>query len=400
MIGVDEALARVGGAVERLPDEVVDVAAALGRVLAVRALAVHELPLCDQSAMDGYAVCHDDIATVPVELVVSETIAAVGHATLPDLTPGTAARIFTGGVMPSGADTVVRQEATRATGTTVVIQASVHRGTDVRHRGEELEANAVIAEAGTPVTPGLSGALVHAGVRDVTVTRRPRVRVFVTGDEVVDAGGPLSIGQVPDSNGPLIAATLRQWGVDVVEVARIADTREATEAALDVAMGDADLVITTGGVSVGDFDFVPAAAAAIGCGQVLWKVAQRPGGPLFVARRGPTLLVGLPGNPAAVHVNLHVYVRMIIDRLMGGDPECRWRTGRAVAEMSTNPHKVLWTRVIANTDDTGVVRLRSLARQGSHMLSNLASANAIARVPPGDSPVPIGMPLPWIPLDS
>ncbi len=399
MTSVDEVAALLDEVVVPLPPVRMAAVDAVGRVLAEAPLAAHPLPLFDQSAMDGYAVAHHDIADAPVTLPVSTEVAARGHDRMPQLPAGTAARVFTGGVLPAGADTIVRQELTTDLGDGLVrIDGSVDRGTDVRRRGEELGAGAALCEPGTELHAGLAGALVVAGVPDVLVSSSPRIRVVVTGDEVVTAGTTLSLGQVPDSNGPLLVATLRRWGLDDVGASRVGDDPALLAAAIDGAAGAAELVVTTGGVSVGDYDLVPPIAEELGFTRVLWKVAQRPGGPLFVAQRGGTLLVGLPGNPAAVFVNLHVHLRRILDRFVGLDPEQRWQWGVCTSRPPSAPGKVMWARCSVTTDRNGVVRLTPLPRQGSHMLSNLAAADALVRVDPEldlDRP---GLVLAWIPV--
>jgi molybdopterin molybdotransferase len=209
----------------------------------------------------------------------------------------------------------------------------------------------------------------------------PRVRVFVTGDEVVPLGAPLRLGEVPDANGPLVAAHLARWGITDVTVEHLVDDADRVRTALDQALSDADLVITTGGVSVGDYDFIPSACEAVGAKRVFWKVAQKPGMPLFVAERDGCLLMGLPGNPGAVLVNLHVYVRHAIDRMVGSDPARRWHQAASLDGLRRETNKTFWLRATAGIDARGVTTLRPLRGQASHMLANLAVADALVRVP-------------------
>jgi molybdopterin molybdotransferase len=390
-VAVEDAVALLDGSVPRLGAESVGVERAAGRVLAAPVRSAHPLPPFDQSGVDGYAVRHADVVGSPVTLGVVDHVAAAPQARRLALEPSTAVRILTGGLVPEGADTIVRQELTSpgpGAGTITVLEP-VAVGTDLRRQGGELPSGAVVADAGALVGPGLLGALVAAGATVLDVVRRPTVRVLVTGDELVAHGRPRGPGQVTDANGPMIAATLRGWGVEDVEVVHVADRREATAEALAVAFDDADLVVTSGGVSVGDFDFVPAAAEEVGAERLVWKVAQRPGGPLYVARRGHVHLFGLPGNPAAVLVNLHVYVRRALDLQAGLDPDRRWHWGAGGADVVGLADRTLWLRAVAETDRTGTVRLRPLGRQASHMLTNLAQATALVQVPvpgPGGPP--------------
>ncbi|HUR77007.1 MAG TPA: gephyrin-like molybdotransferase Glp [Acidimicrobiales bacterium] len=396
MIPVDDALARVTGAASLLGAETVALADALGRVLAAPVHSAHPLPPFDQSAVDGYAVRYADIASVPVTLPVKGVVAARGYADRPWLDLGTMMRIFTGGVVPDGADTIVRQEATEPGGDerTTVTQP-IALGTDLRRTGEELAHGALIAEAGSVVTPGLVGALALAGAEKVSVRAMPRVTVFVTGDEVVPLGDPLQLGQVPDTNGPLMVAHLRSWGVLPVEVAHVADTPADVGAALERAFASSDLVLTSGGVSVGDYDFIPRVAESLGAEVLLWKVAQRPGMPLFVARRGSCLLMGLPGNPGAVFVNLHVYVRAVLDAMAGLDSRTRWRRAAMPKGVRREPGKTFWLRGLVRYGDDGVARIEQLGHQASHMLSNLAAATALVRMPPEGQDADI---VEWLPL--
>jgi molybdopterin molybdotransferase len=247
MITVDEAIDRVRTSVPRLNAELVPTTATLGRVLTEPVTTLHPLPRFHQSAVDGFAVRHPDIARTPATLPIACVVAAGPRGRTPDLAAGTAARIFTGALLPEGADTIVRQELTSADEKYVTVHERVTRGADVRWEGEELPAGSPLCAPGTRVKAGLIGALVLSGACHVKVVRRPRVRVLVTGDEITPSGLPLGLGQVPDSNGPLISAALTQWGVDSIVVDYVPDRPDAVERALRAAFDDADLVISSGG---------------------------------------------------------------------------------------------------------------------------------------------------------
>ncbi len=365
-------------------------------MLTVDVMAANPWPLEDQSAVDGYAVRHSDVCSAGVRLPVDAVIPAGALVERPVLRSRTATRVLTGGLLPVGADTVVRQELTVATEPDVEVMKCVDLGADVRRRGEEFIEGALLANAGAAVTPGLIGALALAGVDAIDVSRPPAVRVVVTGDEVVHAGVPLALGEIPDANGPMIVATLRAWGIEDVSVVHVRDRFDEIATTLAEGLDCADVVITTGGVSVGDFDVVPDAAESVGVVRVLWKVAQRPGGPIYVGRRGDSMLLGLPGNPAAVFLALHVYVRFALDVLQGRDPDARWQLGWCDSAPHEVEGKTNWLRCRAEVDADGRVRLQPLGHQHSHMLSNLADANAIARIAPrGEATAP---PVPWISL--
>ena len=363
--------------VESLP-----LAAARHRVLAADAHTQHPLPLFTQSAVDGYAVRQADLAVLPARLPLAAPIAARAQAVQPVLPAGMAARILTGGLLPLGADTVVRQERTARDGDAVTVLEAVETGTDIRQQGEEMPQGARLAGAGTRITPGLIGALALAGVSEVSVFKQPRIVVLVSGDEVVQGGSALRLGQVPDANGPLLQAYLSQWDVPPLRIEAVADTREAVSAAMARALADADIVLTTGGVSVGDHDYIPAVAEALGAERLFWKVAQKPGMPLYVARHRGALLFGLPGNPASVLVNLMVYVRAALDSLQGLDAARRWQALPLPSGLKRDTQKTLWLRGVATPDEEGRVTIKTLGGQASHMLGNLAAADALLRLDP------------------
>jgi molybdopterin molybdotransferase len=389
VIPVDDALAIVTGAVKAAPSEVVPLRDALGRTLASDVVAAFALPPFDQSAVDGYAARHADIARVPVTLPVKGVVAARAYDKRPFLDLGTLMRIFTGGVVPEGADTIVRQEATLPGGDErMTVNEPIALGADLRRAGEELAQGTVVASAGAVVTPGAIGAFALAGADKVSVSALPRVRAFVSGDEDVPLGQSLGLGQVPDTNGPLIGALLESWGAPPAGVEHVGDTEGQVRAALERGFTESDLVITSGGVSVGDYDFIPRVARELGAEVLLHKVAQKPGMPLFVARRDDCLLLGLPGNPGAVFVNMHVYVRVALDVMAGLDPRARWRRAPAPEGVRREPGKTFWLRARAVSDDDGRLRFEQLGHQASHMLSNLTEANALVRIPPEGEPAP------------
>ncbi|MCI0750128.1 MAG: molybdopterin molybdotransferase MoeA [Nevskiales bacterium] len=398
MIPVEEALRRISGAGLRpLPGESVPLLQALGRVLAEPARAARDRPRVDQSAMDGYAVRAVDLENA--SLLVAGVVAATGHDHRPQLPPGTALRIFTGGLLPENADTVVRQEWTVREGDRLRVPQPVAAGSDVRRQAEELSAGTVIADAGARLTPGLLAALAMAGVEHVFVHRTPRLALLMTGDEVVPLGTPLRLGQVPDANGPLLSAWLRTWGCTSFTLAYVPDRVDAVRESLDRALQNSDLVITTGGVSVGDLDYVPAAAETLGAERILWKVAQKPGMPLYVAQRHGVPLFGLPGNPASVLVNLLSYVRRGLDVLEGlSESGPHFYRGRLAQAVRADAAKHLWLRMKLLVSPDGSVVLRNLPRQSSHMLSNLAEAQALVLLPPAPDGWPGGTEVSWLPL--
>lgn len=380
--------------VERLPTHHVALELALGAVLAESAIARIALPRFTQSAVDGYALRTVD---GQAERSLVGTSAAGDPADVV-VGPGQAVRILTGGVLPQGADAVARQEIVQRTGSGIALTEAVRVGEAIRHEGEELAAGATIAEAGQRVTAGLIAALAMAGVETVEVYRRPRVAVLVTGDEVVRAGEPLGPGLVYDANGPLLRAWFVEHGYGEPVVAYVRDDEAALEEAMSAALDSADLVVTSGGVSVGDRDFVPAVADRLGVRKVFWKVAQKPGKPLWFGTREGRALLGMPGNPAAVLVCLSVHARAVLAQLEGeAVDQPAWRQGRLGAPVEADGERDRLVRMRLDMRD-GVASLDVLPRQESHMLSNLASAHALVWLPSRSEAFVAGERVAWIPL--
>lgn len=384
-------------AIAPLPSRRTRVTHALHRVLAEPALATCDLPPFTQSAVDGYAVRHGDL--VRGALPLSGTVRASALAAPPELASGTAQRIYTGGMLPLGADTVVRQEWMRARTNVVEFLRTPERGADVRSRGEELRAGARLADAGLRLAPGGVAALAAAGVQDVVVHGAPRIAVLVTGDEVAPPGTNCKLGQIPDANGPLVTTWLAAQGYAKVRLEYVPDSAQAVRTALLRALSHSDLVLTTGGVSVGDHDYVPTTALELGARTLFWKVAQKPGKPVFAALRQRALLVGLPGNPASVLVNLLVYVRRALDRLEGvREPGPGFRTALLDSPVKGDAERDQWLRMALRQDETGRTRLVRLPKQSSHMLSNLMEAAALAWIPATPTETPAGTVVRWLAL--
>lgn len=370
---------------------------ALHRVLARPALAGCDLPPFTQSAVDGYAVRHEALGAAPVP--VAGAVRAAALAAPPRLATGTAQRIYTGSMLPLGADTVVRQEWADLADGALALRRRPELGADVRVRGEELRAGTELAPAGRRLTAGGIAALAAAGVREVAVRAAPRIAVLVTGDEVAPPGRAPRLGQVPDANGPLVSSWLAAQGYAKVWLHYVADSPGAVRTALHHAFGRADLVLTTGGVSVGDHDHVPGVARELGATPLFWKVAQKPGKPVFAALRDRVPLLGLPGNPASVLVNMLVYARRALDRLEGiATPGPAFRTGLLDAAIAADPDRDQWLRVAVHDDGRGVTRLARLPKQGSHMLSNLLQAGGLAWIAAAPAETPAGTAVRWLPL--
>ena len=408
MIALEDALAAYARSVRPLPVIELPVLDACGLVLAEAAHAATDLPRFDQSALDGYCFSTSDLATAsdatPVRLPIVQTIAASGHRARPVLAPGTAARIFTGAMLPVGADAMQAQERAQREGDTLVFGKPFPSGRNIRRQAEELAKGTLLADAGSRIGPGLLASLVNAEVATVRVHRRPQVRIFVTGDEIRPAGTPLKPGEIHDSNGPLIAALLRSQGIEVPAPVHLDDDPVEVRAALEQALATADLVITAGGASVGDKDFLPAAAESLGVQRVFWKVAQKPAKPLFFGIRedaghAQRLMLALPGNPGAVLISMVLHVRLVLDHLAGlKRPDLGWTWGVLDHPVDRDDERARLVRMSLRHDAQGVARLNPLPKQDSHMLSNLGRADVLVWVEAGNDEVAAGQPLRWIPL--
>lgn len=309
----------LAGACPVAQTRIVALDAALGQVLAVPLVSAVALPGWDNSAMDGYAVSSADTGSGATRLRVAQRIPA-GRTGQP-LAPGTAARIFTGAPVPAGADAVVIQERCERDGDWVQVPADICAGANIRRAGEELQAGARALEAGVRLAPQHLGLAASLGAATLTVYRPLRVAVLASGDELVAPGEPLAPGQIYDSNRYTLGGLLRGLGCEVLDLGRIPDTLEATVAALAGAAEAADLVIASGGVSVGEEDHVRPAIERLGTLD-LWNVAVRPGKPLAFGHIGGTPLLGSPGNPVSLFVAFCLFARPLVLRLQGvtGDP--------------------------------------------------------------------------------
>ena len=315
MLTVGEALARVCEATPVLGPERVPLAAALGRVAAEDVCSTRAVPTAPNSAMDGYAVRHVDLAGLPARLRVA-AVEPAGVVVEAPLAPGTAVKLFTGSVVPAGADTVVRIEDTAEEDGAVVVRLAPPRGADIRAAGEDIRPGQRVLAAGTAIGPADVGVLASVGRATLLVHQRPRVAILSTGTELVELEETPGPGQVVNSNAYTLAAAVREAGAEPVVLPIVRDRPEDIRALLAQALG-ADVVLSSGGVSVGDLDFVKGALAALGVEQLFWKVAQKPGKPLAFGRLGARLVFGLPGNPVSALVCFYLYVRPALRRLQG-----------------------------------------------------------------------------------
>ena len=378
---VREALEILLGAAEPLGVEVVPLDDAQGRILAEPVAADRDTPPTDRSAMDGFAVRADE-ATAGETLQVRGELPAGGSGEGIQVERGTAIRIFTGAVIPEGADAVIMVEATdedRAR-RTVTLRESVRRGQHIRPRGEDGRAGGAVLETGSRVGPAEIAALASVGRSRVAVGRRPAAAVLSTGNEVVGVEETPAPHQIRNSNAPMLAALLGGEGAVARVHGTVADDLDALAAAVG-AVSDADLVVLSGGVSVGDYDLVEEAARRRGYEVLFHNVAMRPGKPILAARRGRRLLFGLPGNPLSAFAGFHVFVAPVVRRLMG-DPHLRPRRLRATLAEAVRQRPGREGYVLARLAwPEGVPVVAQVRSASSGDVLSLARANAFIVVP-------------------
>ncbi|MEY2974743.1 MAG: molybdopterin biosynthesis protein MoeA [Actinomycetota bacterium] len=366
----------------------VDLADAAGLVLAAPVHVLEPVPPFDNTAVDGYAVRSLDVASAAVEPVVLEVVGelAAGAHTDRVLGPGETIRIMTGAPIPSGADAVVMVEDSERVGDDRVrLSASVGAGSSIRPAGDDVRPGDELFGPGTTITPAVLGVLATVNARRVSVHRRLRVAVLSTGDELVDDGRPLAPGEIRESNRRMLAAAVAAAGCDAVDLGIVRDDEDALAAVLRSAAADCDAVITSGGVSMGDYDVVKAVLGRIA--DMAWmQVAIKPAKPFAFGLLDGTPVFGLPGNPVSSLVSFEMFARPALRRLMGHARLSRPSVVAVADEgLVRRPDgKTHLMRVVASFADDGRCHVRSVRAQGSHQLAATAEADAIAVVPDGE----------------
>jgi molybdopterin molybdotransferase len=400
-IGIEAARREVLARVRPTAVEEVGLDAALGRRLAVDAVAEGPFGPFDNSAMDGFAVRAEDVSGASADSPAALSVVDESRAGRPAeraVGPGEAIAISTGAVLPAGADAVVRVEDTEPAAAAsppvavdadsrddtslrdgVLVRVAVPPDDNVRRAGEDIAAGERVLRAGAELGPAELGALATIGLDPAPVRRRPRVAVLTSGDELTAPGEPLRLGGIRDSNSRTVPGLARLAGAEVVSVDWTPDEPEATRAALGRAL-EADVAIVCGGVSVGEHDHVKAALAELGAEEVFWRVALKPGGPTWFGTRGETLAFGLPGNPVSVMVTFLTFVRPALIAMAGGDPAARRVTARLGADYEKPTDRAHAVRCRLELDERGWVAW-PLPRQGSHVLTSMLAADALALVP-------------------
>lgn len=390
MIPLDEARARVLGACPLLEPASLALADALGCVTASPVVSDCDVPPFTNTAMDGYAVRAADTAAAsderPARLVVVATVAAGASAERP-VGAGEAVRIMTGAPLPGGADAIAIVEVTAADGDDVLVYQPAVAGQHLRHPGGDIAAGQEVFPAGTELTPGHLGVLASLGWENVAVYRRARVGVLSTGDELVEGRVALLPGQIRDTNRLTLLSLCRQSGFDAVDLGVVRDDEEAIREAIGRAVSTCDALVTSGGVSMGDFDYVKKVLDELG--NMAWmQVAIRPAKPLAFGIVDGTPVFGLPGNPVSAMVSFELFARPGLRQMMGFVGAARDRlTVIAVADEAMARHrdgKLHLNRVVATPGPDGRFHARSAGGQESHLLRAMAGANALALLPDGD----------------
>jgi molybdopterin molybdotransferase len=372
-------------------DEVLAVRGALGRVLAADVLSRIDVPSHTNSAMDGYALRGADLAAEGALRLAVVGTAAAGRPFEGAVSAGECVRIMTGASLPPGTDTVVMQENVTRDGDTAVIGGRQTAGQHVRRAGEDIAAGEVALSAGTRLLPAELGMLASLGIGDVRVRRRPRVAFFSTGDELKSVGETLAPGQIYDSNRYTIYGMLERLGVETIDMGIVPDERDAVERAVATAGSLADAVVTSGGVSVGDLDYVTQTLERTGS-VGFWKVAMKPGRPLAFGHIGEALFFGLPGNPVSAMATFYQLVQPALEALAGIPDPGPPLTVTAVAAqpLSKKPGRREFQRGLLERGEDGRLAVRAAGRPGSGVLSSMRAANCFIVLPENTGPVEAG----------
>ena len=384
LISVDEAIELISNRPKKLGSVQQPLQNSLSRYLAKEIYSEINLPSFSQSAVDGYALCchAEDLNNQKFQVTGEIRAGSESHNILSE---GQAIRIFTGGKIPEGTTHVARQEIVSVVSPQEIsLTEHIRPQADIRFTGEEIQNGQLLAQVGQFLNIGSLAALSMAGVQTVDVYRAPKVAVLITGDEVAETAEDLAEGKIFDANGPLLKAWFEDYGLDV-ELIHVADEAVQVTQYFDQLKDTHDVIITTGGVSVGDYDFVRPCAFEVGFEQIFWKVKQKPGKPLFFAEYfhpesdHPCYLLGLPGNPAAVYVSMQVYGKALLDTLQGNSAGPDWFSAILDNDLKEDTRE-RFLRMHAYFDN-GQLKVKSLAKQQSHMLSNLMQANCLVRIP-------------------
>jgi molybdopterin molybdotransferase len=389
LIAFEEAQRIVLERAKPLEAERVPIERAAGRVLAEAAVAVVDLPPFPSSAMDGFALRAEDTGGAPLELPVVEQVAAGSPAGRP-LAAGEAMAISTGGAVPEGADSVVPVELVEERNGHVGLQEPVPEGANVRGRGGDVRAGETVLEPGIRLGPAQVGGLAAAGIAEVRCAKRPRVGILVTGSELRQPGEELAAGQIYESNGLLLATALQLAGAVPAQLGVVADDAAELERAMERALLGFDMLVTTGGASVGVHDLVRDTQKKLRVEELFWGVAMKPGKPVAFGVRRDHLVFNLPGNPVSALVTFEVLVRPAVEALQGiSDPRAAYRRGRLATSIRRNERRTEFVRAVSRREGDEIL-LEPLPGQESHMIARTARADVLVLVEAGDGELAAG----------
>jgi molybdopterin molybdotransferase len=389
LISVGEAQRIVLERAKRLESERIPIERAAGRVLAEPVAAFVDLPPFPSSAMDGYALRAEDTADAPTRLPIVARIAAGSPADRP-LAPGEAMEISTGAAVPEGADSVVPLELVEVSDEAIDVPDPVAHGANVRQRAGDVSAGDVVLEPGARLGPAQVAALAAAGVSEAQCTKRPRVGILVTGSELRQPGEPLAPGQIYESNGLLLATALQLAGAVPAQLGVVADEADEHERAMERALLGFDMLITSGGASVGPHDLVRETQAKLRVEELFWGVSVKPGKPVAFGVRRDHLVFNLPGNPVSVLVTFELFVRPAVNALLGvPEPLPEYRRAILGAAVKRNPQRDEYVRATTRREGDGVT-VDPLPGRESHMIASAARADALIAVDAGEGELPAG----------
>jgi molybdopterin molybdotransferase len=397
LISVEEAQRVILERAKRLDAERVPIERAAGRVLAEPVSALVDLPPFPSSAMDGYAVRAADTVFAPVRLPIVAHIAA-GSPADRAIGAGEAMAISTGGAVPDGADAVIPLELVSEEDEEIEVPESVNEGAHVRPRGSDVRTGELVLEPGVRLGPAQVAALAAAGISEAQCTKRPRVGVLVTGSELRQPGEALGPGQIYESNGLLLATALQLAGAVPAQLGVVADDPDEHERAIERALLGFDMLVTSGGASVGPHDLVREAQAKLRVEELFWGVAVKPGKPVAFGVRRDHLVFNLPGNPVSVLVTFELFVRPAVNALLGlPDPLPEYRRGVLGATVRRNPHREEYVRAMTRREDEALF-VDPLPGQESHMIARAGRADALVAIDAGEGEVSAGEEIRYIPI--
>lgn len=389
MLTVKQAQKLIAQNIPALLKEMIPLTESLGHILAEEICAPFDLPLFDNSAMDGYALRASDTqkATTgrPVYLDIKGTIKA-GDNPKRLLKQNECYRIMTGALIPKGADTILPKEEAvvknEDSPSAVLILSPIAKGKHIRYQGEEIKKGEKVLNKRTVINPGAVGFLSSLGKNKVLVFRKPKVSLIATGSELVASGKKLARGKIYDSNSPMITCALRQMGIQLASVRQVADNPSLLKREIGQALRRSDVLVLMGGVSVGEYDYVKTILGRLGVKSIFWKVSQKPGKPVYFGKKGKKLIFGLPGNPASVFVCFYEYVFPALRAVMGfKNPHLAKEEISLGREIEPDREKLLFLKGKIISNHKGRV-VFPLGHQGSHMISSLSDSDGLISIPP------------------